>query len=277
MFTLSYWSLSETETDLIAVCWDILYKTPLCRRSKIQYISIPSSWSAFFSRVILASRLLQAALTDSKVERMRKAGIFSLYKHKGPRSLQVNGKGILVTTYCVTTYCHILASFAAFAVSVLKRLSVLYSVAKTVLLPRTWRVIEYHRFWLKGQRTEGFFGSLVLPFLFPMPVNLTQSDSIWFNLIQFDSIWFNYNIIPSLKLDRSAFLQTLEPMPRLCAKVVHGFGASEVKGVAIRDFGVSGSVWCLEILREYTACTEPLGRIVCKFIPMYIIIVITVI
>jgi hypothetical protein len=131
--------------------------------------------------------LLQAALTDSKVERMRKAGIFSLYKHKGPRSLQVNGKGILVTTYCVTTYCHILASFAAFAVSVLKRLSVLYSVAKTVLLPRTWRVIEYHRFWLKGQRTEGFFGSLVLPFFFPMPVNLTQSDSIWFNLIQFDS------------------------------------------------------------------------------------------
>ena len=184
MFTLSYWSLSETETDLIAVCWDILYKTPLCRRSKIQYISIPSSWSAFFSRVILASRLLQAALTDSKVERMRKAGIFSLYKHKGPRSLQVNGEGILVTTYCVTTYCHILASFAAFAVSVLKRLSVLYSVAKTVLLPRTWRVIEYHRFWLKGQRTEGFFGSLVLPFFFPVPVNLTQSDSIWFNLIQ---------------------------------------------------------------------------------------------
>ena len=160
-------------------------KTPLCSR-RDKNSSIPSWWSAFFQKDICQQTAPSGSLDGLKGGAYA-TGRQMLCGQKRPRSLPVNstvkGDHILSPHTVMYWFCLWLLRFQysrdCQSCSVLCSKDSIVAGQSCCLGPDEWLSIIL--FWLKGQRTQGFFSSLVLPF-FPIPVNLIQSDSIWFNL-----------------------------------------------------------------------------------------------
>lgn len=96
MFTLSYWSLSDTETDLIAVCLDIL--NHCCVEEATPHQCHHCDLDLFFQEDTSQQIAPPGSLDGLKGGAYAKGEQFCSGQ-KGPRSLHLDGQGILITTY----------------------------------------------------------------------------------------------------------------------------------------------------------------------------------